>query len=70
MKHSKKWGVHSFQIDCQAFTSSQCVLKPDMAKQFNTRVQFQNGKFQNIVQGEEQANEEEKRDKMTQSKTS
>ena len=22
MKHSKKWGVHSFQIDGQAFTSS------------------------------------------------
>ena len=22
MKHSKEWGVHSFQIDGQAFTSS------------------------------------------------
>ena len=22
MKHSKQWGVHSFQIDGQAFTSS------------------------------------------------
>ena len=25
MKHSKKWGVHSFQIDGQAFTSSYWV---------------------------------------------
>ena len=27
MKHSKNWGVHGFQIDGQAFTSSYKVAK-------------------------------------------
>ena len=37
MKHSKKWGVHSFQIDRQAFTSSYSTETVQTDKEHNIR---------------------------------
>ena len=34
MKHSKKWGVHSFQIDGQAFTSSYTFMNLEAKHNF------------------------------------